>query len=130
MLGEWTEPGHQILKLLLPRNPWQGDGFEIVTRSQTFGTFKPESRRWVVERTFAWLGSGWRDENSTGWPALTHNPPIAPPIWPEPMMPMRSLPPLACARIGSGRSAARKANAPLAPSSARREWSKHSCFRI
>ncbi len=27
---------------------------------QTFGTFKPESRRWVVERTFAWLGRNRR----------------------------------------------------------------------
>lgn len=30
---------------------------EIVTRKQTFGTFKPEPRRWVVERTFAWLSN-------------------------------------------------------------------------
>lgn len=28
---------------------------EIVTRSQNVGTFKAEPRRWVVERTFAWL---------------------------------------------------------------------------
>jgi putative transposase len=28
---------------------------EIVTRSQSVGTFKAEPRRWVVERTFAWL---------------------------------------------------------------------------
>src|SRR4029077_14826348 len=69
-------------------------------------------------------------ENSTGWPALTHNPPIAPPIWPEPMMPIRNLPPLACVKIRSGRSAASKADPPLAPSSARREQSKHPCFRI
>jgi putative transposase len=33
---------------------------EIVTRSQTFGTFKPEPRRWVVERTFAWFGRNRR----------------------------------------------------------------------
>jgi putative transposase len=33
---------------------------EIVTRSQSFGTFKPEPRRWVVERTFAWLGRNRR----------------------------------------------------------------------
>ena len=28
---------------------------EIVTRSERVGTFKPEPKRWVVERTFAWL---------------------------------------------------------------------------
>jgi putative transposase len=33
---------------------------EIVTRSQSVGTFKPEPRRWVVERTFAWLGRNRR----------------------------------------------------------------------
>lgn len=29
---------------------------EIVTRRQTVGTFKAERKRWVVERTFAWVG--------------------------------------------------------------------------
>lgn len=33
---------------------------QIVTRSQSIGTFKPEPRRWVVERTFAWLGRNRR----------------------------------------------------------------------
>ena len=33
---------------------------EIVTRSQSVGTFKPEPRRWVGERTFAWLGRNRR----------------------------------------------------------------------
>ena len=33
---------------------------QIVTRSQSVGTFKPEPRRWVVERTFAWLGRNRR----------------------------------------------------------------------
>src|SRR5260370_35056309 len=33
---------------------------EIVTRSQSIGTFKPEARRWVVERTFAWFGRNRR----------------------------------------------------------------------
>ena len=28
---------------------------EIVTRSQSVGTFKAEPRRWVIERTLAWL---------------------------------------------------------------------------
>jgi len=29
---------------------------EIVTRSERVGAFKPEPKRWVIERTFAWLG--------------------------------------------------------------------------
>lgn len=33
---------------------------EIVTRSQSVGSFKAEPRRWVVERTFAWLGRNRR----------------------------------------------------------------------
>jgi transposase len=33
---------------------------EIVTRSKSVGAFKPERRRWVVERTFAWLGRNRR----------------------------------------------------------------------
>ena len=33
---------------------------EIVTRSKSVGAFKPEPRRWVVERTFAWLGRNRR----------------------------------------------------------------------
>src|SRR5215831_14066768 len=28
---------------------------EIVTRSESIGTFKAEPKRWVIERTFAWL---------------------------------------------------------------------------
>jgi putative transposase len=33
---------------------------EILTRTQTLGTFKAEPRRWVVERTFAWFGRNRR----------------------------------------------------------------------
>jgi putative transposase len=33
---------------------------EIVTRSENVGTFKPEPKRWVIERTFAWLGRNRR----------------------------------------------------------------------
>lgn len=33
---------------------------EIVTRSEQVGTFKPEPKRWVIERTFAWLGRNRR----------------------------------------------------------------------
>jgi transposase len=29
---------------------------EIITRSQSLGTFKAERQRWKIERTFAWLG--------------------------------------------------------------------------
>src|SRR5258708_7840321 len=33
---------------------------EIVTRSENVGRFKPEPKRWVIERTFAWLGRNRR----------------------------------------------------------------------
>ncbi|MCC6468827.1 MAG: IS5 family transposase [Alphaproteobacteria bacterium] len=33
---------------------------QIVTRSERTGTFKPEPKRWVIERTFAWLGRNRR----------------------------------------------------------------------
>jgi putative transposase len=33
---------------------------EIVTRSEPIGRFKPEPKRWVIERTFAWLGRNRR----------------------------------------------------------------------
>lgn len=33
---------------------------EIVTRSEHVGTFKPEPKRWVIERTFAWFGRNRR----------------------------------------------------------------------
>jgi putative transposase len=33
---------------------------EIVTRSEQVGTFKPEPKRWVIERTFAWLNRNRR----------------------------------------------------------------------
>jgi putative transposase len=33
---------------------------EIVTRSEQVGRFKPEPKRWVIERTFAWLGRNRR----------------------------------------------------------------------
>jgi putative transposase len=49
--------GPKLLNALADLGSWTID---IVTRSQTFGTFKPEPRRWVVERTFAWLGRNRR----------------------------------------------------------------------
>ena len=33
---------------------------EIVNRTQSVGTFKAEPKRWVIERTFAWLGRNRR----------------------------------------------------------------------
>jgi transposase len=33
---------------------------EIVTRSEQVGSFKPEPKRWVIERTFAWLARNRR----------------------------------------------------------------------
>lgn len=49
--------GPKLLNAIADLGPWT---IEIVTRKQTFGTFKPEPRRWVVERTFAWLGRNRR----------------------------------------------------------------------
>ena len=49
--------GPKLLGALADLGKWT---IEIVTRSQSIGTFKPEPRRWVVERTFAWLGRNRR----------------------------------------------------------------------
>ena len=49
--------GQKLLDALADLGKWT---IEIVTRKQTVGTFKPEPRRWVVERTFAWLGRNRR----------------------------------------------------------------------
>jgi putative transposase len=49
--------GQKLLDALSDLGRWT---IEIVTRKQTIGTFKPEPRRWVVERTFAWLGRNRR----------------------------------------------------------------------
>jgi putative transposase len=49
--------GPKLLDALADLGKWT---IEIVTRAQSFGTFKPEPRRWVVERTFAWLGRNRR----------------------------------------------------------------------
>jgi len=45
--------GQKLLDALADMGKWT---IEIITRKQTFGTFKPEPRRWAIERTFAWLG--------------------------------------------------------------------------
>ena len=49
--------GPKLLNALADLGKWT---IEIVTRSQSFGAFKPEPRRWVVERTFAWFGRNRR----------------------------------------------------------------------
>jgi putative transposase len=49
--------GPKLLAALADLGKW---AIEIVTRSQSFGTFKPEPRRWVVERSFAWFGRNRR----------------------------------------------------------------------
>jgi len=49
--------GAKLLDALADLGQWT---IQIVTRSQSFGTFRPEPRRWVVERTFAWLGRNRR----------------------------------------------------------------------
>jgi putative transposase len=49
--------GDQLLNALADLGKWT---IEIVTRSQSVGTFKAEPKRWVIERTFAWLGRNRR----------------------------------------------------------------------
>jgi putative transposase len=49
--------GPKLLEALADQGKWT---IEIVTRSQSVGTFKAEPRRWVVERTFAWFGRNRR----------------------------------------------------------------------
>jgi len=49
--------GPKLLDAIADLGRWT---IEIVTRSQSVGTFKAEPRRWVVERTFAWFGRNRR----------------------------------------------------------------------
>jgi putative transposase len=49
--------GEKLLNAIADLGKWT---IEIVTRSQSVGTFKAEPRRWVVERTFAWFGRNRR----------------------------------------------------------------------
>lgn len=49
--------GPKLLGALADLGKWT---INIVTRSQSVGTFKAEPRRWVIERTFAWLGRNRR----------------------------------------------------------------------
>jgi putative transposase len=45
--------GDKLLQAIADTGEWT---IEIVTRSKSVGTFKAEPKRWVIERTFAWLG--------------------------------------------------------------------------
>jgi putative transposase len=64
--------GQKLRDALADTGPWTID---IVTRTQSLGTFVPEPRRWVVERTFAWFGRNRRlakdfertIESATAW---------------------------------------------------------------
>jgi putative transposase len=49
--------GPKLLNAISEVGRWT---IEIVTRTQSFGTFTPEKRRWVIERTFAWFGRNRR----------------------------------------------------------------------
>ena len=50
-------PGPPPLDEIADAGPWE---IEIVTRKQSVGHFVVEPKRWVVERTFAWLGRNRR----------------------------------------------------------------------
>ena len=47
------DAGDKLKDALAPMGKWT---FEIIKRSDTAKGFKLLPRRWVVERTFAWLG--------------------------------------------------------------------------
>jgi transposase len=49
--------GDKLRKAVAAFGRWR---IEIVTRSERVGRFKPEPKRWVIERTFAWLGRNRR----------------------------------------------------------------------
>jgi len=49
--------GDKLRNAIAPFGKWT---IEIVTRLEKVGTFKPERKRWVIERTYAWLGRNRR----------------------------------------------------------------------
>jgi transposase len=49
--------GEKLINALAGLGKWR---IEIVTRSQSLGTFKAEPKRWVIERSFAWFGRNRR----------------------------------------------------------------------
>jgi putative transposase len=57
MFADRVYQGPKLLAAIADLGTWT---IEIVTRSKSVGTFKAERRRWVVERTLAWLGRNRR----------------------------------------------------------------------
>jgi len=49
--------GDKLRKAIAAFGRWR---IEIITRSERVGRFKPERKRWVIERTFAWFGRNRR----------------------------------------------------------------------
>jgi putative transposase len=49
--------GPKLLNAISDVGRWT---IEVITRTQSVGSFKPEKRRWVIERTFAWFGRNRR----------------------------------------------------------------------
>lgn len=49
--------GPKLLDAISDTGAWT---IEIITRIESVGTFTPERKRWVVERTFAWFGRNRR----------------------------------------------------------------------
>ena len=49
--------GPKLLNAISEVGRWT---IEVVTRTQSVGSFRPEKRRWVIERTFAWFGRNRR----------------------------------------------------------------------
>jgi putative transposase len=45
--------GPKLLNAISDVGKWT---IEVVTRTENVGSFKPEPRRWVIERTFGWFG--------------------------------------------------------------------------
>jgi len=52
MFADRVYRGNKLLDAIAEFGKWT---IEIVTRSQNVGTFKAEPKRWVIERTLAWL---------------------------------------------------------------------------
>jgi putative transposase len=57
VFADYVYRGPKLLDALADLGVWT---IEIVPRKRTAKTFKPEPRRWVVERTFAWLNRNRR----------------------------------------------------------------------
>jgi putative transposase len=53
MFADRVYRGPKLLNAISDVGKWT---IEIVTRTESVGSFKPEPRRWVIERTFAWFG--------------------------------------------------------------------------